>query len=143
LAPLLAGSDGLGFVRLELRDGAGTLRSRNFYWVAADDASMRRLGALPQVGVQLRATRGDAGGELQVDVANPSSQIALGAKLTLVDAHGERILPAYYDDNYLNLAPGEQRRLRIRVDTATQLDGARLRLRGWNVVATEVPADAR
>jgi hypothetical protein len=52
----------------------------------------------------------------------------------------DRVLPAFYSDNYVTLAPGESRPIAITVDPA-ELHGARplITLDGWNtgLVATE------
>ncbi|PPU76535.1 glycoside hydrolase family 2 [Xanthomonas cucurbitae] len=134
LAPALQATDGLGFVRLQLLDHDGLVRSRNFYWVARDAQAMRGLDALATVPVQI-ATRLDDAAEpvLRASVRNRSPQVALNTKLTLVDAQGQRILPAYYSDNYLSLVPGEQREIEIRGPAAAVLRTARLQVRGWNV----------
>jgi hypothetical protein len=52
--------------------------------------------------------------------------------LTLLDAKGERILPAYLSDNYVSLLPGESREVTIRSPDAIR--PAALSVRGWNVV---------
>jgi hypothetical protein len=45
---------------------------------------------------------------------NTGSAVALAAKLTLLRASdGERILPAYFSDNYVSLLPGEKRVVEI------------------------------
>lgn len=134
LAPLLKDTNGLGFVRLQLLDRDAVVRSRNFYWVARDAAAMRGLDALVAVPVQL-STQLQEGAEpvLRASVRNASQQVALNTKLTLVDAQGQRILPAYYSDNYLSLVPGEQREIEIRGPSAASLRNATLQVRGWNV----------
>ncbi|KER87308.1 glycosyl hydrolase [Xanthomonas arboricola pv. celebensis] len=134
LAPLLKDTNGLGFVRLQLLDRDAAVRSRNFYWVARDAAAMRGLDALAAVPVQL-STQLQEGAEpvLRASVRNASQQVALNTKLTLVDAQGQRILPAYYSDNYLSLVPGEQREIEIRGPSAASLRNATLQVRGWNV----------
>ncbi len=133
LAPLLKDTNGLGFVRLQLLDRDAVVRSRNFYWVARDAAAMRGLGALATVPLQL-TTQLQEGNEavLRATVRNRSQQVALNTKLTLVDAQGHRILPAYYSDNYLSLVPGEERVVEIRGPSAAILRNATLQLRGWN-----------
>jgi hypothetical protein len=55
-------------------------------------------------------------------------------KLTLKDATGARILPAYYSENYVSLLPGEQRTITVGFP-AGQAKAA-VGLRGWNL-ATE------
>ena len=44
---------------------------------------------------------------------NKGTAAALSNKLTLVNADGSRILPAYYSDNYVSLLPGETREVEI------------------------------
>jgi hypothetical protein len=47
---------------------------------------------------------------------------------------GDRILPALYDDNYITLMPGEQRRLRTELDHAdTRGERPRIVVEGFNV----------
>ena len=65
-------------------------------------------------------------------------EAAAAAKLTLVDAAGQRILPAYYSDNYVSLLPGERRVIAIRYP-ATVAGAPRVTLSGWNVPAATVP----
>lgn len=46
---------------------------------------------------------------------NPSETIAFGIHLSLVEnLDGEEILPAYWDDNYFSLLPGESRTIKVR-----------------------------
>ncbi|WP_425501776.1 glycosyl hydrolase 2 galactose-binding domain-containing protein [Pseudoxanthomonas broegbernensis] len=132
--------EGLAFVALQLRDGEGRALGDNFYWASRTPDDLRGLDALPQVALEVAAAL-QAPQRLRVSVRNPSQAVALGAKLTLVDAHGARILPAYYDDNYLNLAPGQSRELSIEVPAGASLRQARLRVRGWNVAAATVVPD--
>jgi len=128
---------GLVFVQLQLDDADGHTLSRNFYWTARDAAGMRKLGSLPSVALAVSARR--EAGAIRVALRNPSTSAALATKLTLLDAHGQRVLPAYYSDNYVNLAPGESREVAITGDT---LDGAaRVDLRGWNVRPQSVALD--
>ena len=65
-------------------------------------------------------------------LANAGATPALNAKLTLVDAQGARILPAYYADNYVSLLPGERRTVEIRYPGEAR-PSAKVELRGWNV----------
>ena len=47
---------------------------------------------------------------------------------------GSRILPAFYDDNYISLLPGESRKVAIETEAAGVGDGGlRLAVDGWNV----------
>jgi hypothetical protein len=132
LEPLLA-EHGVALVSLRLTDGDGRLVSENFYWRGKDTAA---LG--------LTAAAGPSGDEhvVTATLTNPTAIPALNAKLTLVDGRGERILPAYYSDNYVALLPGETRTITIRYPAAVAPKGPpRLTLRGWNVVPQAVAAD--
>jgi len=54
-------------------------------------------------------------------------------RLTLRDAKtGLRILPAYYDDNYISLLPGESRdfRIEMRSEAPPAVD---VTVDGWNI----------
>lgn len=130
-------------VRLELRDSADALVSENFYWRGKDEAAYRALTAMPVVPLAVTLSRPQIDGAdkvVQVTLRNASATPALAAKLTLVDAKGERILPAFYSDNYASLMPGETRAITIRYP-ATRSGTPEVTLRGWNV--TEARARAR
>lgn len=129
----LVDAHGVVFVALALYADDSHLLSRNFYWTAAKPEDLRQLDQLPAQALRL-SVQGDGPGRLRVSLANPGRQVVLGAKLTLVDAQGKRILPAYYSDNYIDLVPGGTREIEISVDAGGSLAGAQVQLRGWNVV---------
>jgi hypothetical protein len=149
LAPLplaaLLEKQGVVIVALELRDADGRTVSENVYWPARDAASYAALERLAPQALALSATGQVDGDEILAEIAvhNPGSIPVLAAKLTLLDAAGRRILPAYYSDNYLNVLPGETRRVTLRypataataAPAATAAGPAHLDLRGWNVLA--------
>jgi len=123
-------------VKLELGDALGRPLSDNFYWRAAADADLRRLNDfLPGVVALTAVSRGVDAEEriVEVELSDPGAAPVLAIKLTLQDAVGERVLPAYYDDNYVSLLPGERRTLRIRYP-ASGTAAAKVALRGWNAV---------
>ena len=103
----LASATDVVFVEMELKDPQGTLLSRNFYWYAADSETYRGMNKLPHVSLATKAVaQATSGGEAHVMVAleNTGSAVAVAAKLTLLrTSDGERILPAYYSDNYISL----------------------------------------
>ena len=69
---------------------------------------------------------------------------ALAARLTLVDAKGERILPAYYSDNYVSMQPDHGRPVTIQIRYPPSAgEAAAVKLDGWNVVAQTVRIGAR
>ncbi len=138
IQPLLD-AKGLVLVELTLSDAKGRTVSRNLYWQGKDDASYRQLNSLtPQ---PLAATARKDGDGVTIEIANRGATPVLAAKLTLVDAKGERVLPAFYEDNYISLLPGESRSVTIRTMDGVKPAGApaAVQLRGWNVQPASVP----
>ena len=119
-------------IRLGLSDADGNELSHNVYWQGKDEASLQALNYLaPQslrVTADLPHVRADR--RVSVKLENSSDKPVLEVKLTLIDDKGNRILPAYYSDNYVSLMPGESRSVVIdyTADTAPAIE-----VRGWNV----------
>ncbi len=129
----LAGAHAV-FVKLEVKDAAGAMVSDNFYWWSKEDAGLQELDGLPQATVDSSASVARDGQEkiVTVKLRNRGSEAALLLKLTLDNSvTGERILPAYYSENYASLLPSEERVITIRypADSSTPAIG----LRGWNL----------
>ena len=131
----------LVLVALTLTDAHGAVVSENVYWQAKDEASHRQLNTLDAQPIGISAKNANAPDEhvLSVTLVNRGTEPALNTKLTLVDAQGQRILPAYYSDNYLVLLPGEPRTVEVRYPASTP-GAPSVRLRGWNVKPTAVTA---
>jgi hypothetical protein len=54
-------------------------------------------------------------------------------------ATGQRILPAYYSDNYASLMPGETRTLNIAYPSSSARGNLQVELRGWNLDTVSIP----
>lgn len=128
----LVAREGVAIVALQLLDAGSAVLDDNVYWTADTPGQLQRLDAMQAVALDVRALPASAAA-VQLQVRNPAAVPVLNAKLTLVDGRGERILPAYYSDNYLNLLPGQSRTVRIEVSDDATLAGAQVTLRGWNV----------
>jgi Exo-beta-D-glucosaminidase Ig-fold domain/Concanavalin A-like lectin/glucanases superfamily/Glycosyl hydrolases family 2/Glycosyl hydrolases family 2, sugar binding domain/Glycosyl hydrolases family 2, TIM barrel domain len=141
LEPLLA-REGLVLVKLTLTDSRGVMLSDNLYWQGKDAASQRRLLELHPQPVSVTARRHKDGEDTRVDVLlrNQGRAPTLAAKITMLDARGNRVLPVYYEDNYVTLLPGESRRVEVRCP-ASSGNCAKVALRGWNAEAREVEVD--
>ncbi len=128
-------------VKLDLNTSAGETLSQSLYWEAAHPADLRQLGDLPKATVSVAITpMADKDGEhrLSAQIHNTGSAAALEVKLTLENAEGARILPAYYSDNYVSLLPGDSRTILIRYPETTSPGLPRLALRGFNVMSQTV-----
>ncbi|WP_165190864.1 glycosyl hydrolase 2 galactose-binding domain-containing protein [Caulobacter soli] len=136
-------AQGAVIVRLDLAAADGTPLSNNLYWIARDAEGERRLSAMTAQPVSIAAAQAASGAETVVTatLANTGAAPALNVKLTLVDAQGARILPAYYADNYVSLLPGERRTVEVRYPGPAR-PGAKVELRGWNVIPAVAPTAA-
>lgn len=138
-------ASGMVLVKLELRDASGKLLSQNLYWLAGESAGYRALGRLATAEVVAKAVSMRKGEKVlvQVTLENRGSVVALQNKLTLTNASdGSRILPAYYEDNYVSLLPGETREIEIEYAAASAKGAAQIGLRGWNAAARTVAIEA-
>jgi hypothetical protein len=138
------------FVELELVDSANKSLSHNLYWRAAADTrdDLTAMDAMPKVDLSVNVARADLAGKttLTVTLKNSTTHMALMTHLQLHDAKTTlRVLPVFYSDNYISLAPGESRTSTITVDTA-ELHGDQplVLLDGWNIgtnpTSTGLPA---
>jgi Exo-beta-D-glucosaminidase Ig-fold domain len=140
LEPLLT-AEGVILVNLELKNAAGEVVSRNFYWLGAQSSSYRRLNRLAAatLAVAAKSVRVGDNIRMQVELHNTGSVVSLETKLTLLNASdGSRVLPAYYSDNYISLLPGETRQVEIEYPAKSANGPAQLAIRGWNATKQTV-----
>ncbi len=129
-------------VELSVLDASGPPLTINTYWWARHEATLRELNDLPAVSLDASVSVAPSGDERKatVHLRNASTTPALLVKLTLKDAAtGDRILPAYYSENYVSLLPGEERTLTVEFPAGHQKPA--IGLRGWNL--TEQTLDAQ
>jgi hypothetical protein len=105
------------FVKLTLMKG-DRLLSDNFYWRGLEEGNYQALNSMPKVSLN-SATHVQRDGDqwiLETDLENRTGTPALMIRLKVGgDDSGDRILPAFFSDNFFFLLPGESRTVRIRV----------------------------
>ena len=70
----------------------------------------------------------------QMTVSNPTKTLAFMVHLRLVRSDGEDVVPAFFDDNFISLLPGESRVVGVRYRTADLgKSPAHFEVSGWNV----------
>ncbi|MGN6552648.1 MAG: glycoside hydrolase family 2 protein, partial [Verrucomicrobiota bacterium] len=136
------------FIRLDLADAKGKAVAQTFYWRSNQAyqpgrtrtgplyAGFEELNLLPRVQLKARARQSREKGAnfYHVTLKNPSSHLAFFVWLRLQDAATcKPIRPAFYDDNFLALLPGESRTVTIEYSGAIAPASTRLMLDGWNV----------
>ena len=155
--PVIEGLTTTCFVRLALESAEGKTLSRNFYWLSTQPdvldwakskwyytpvkahADLTALDRLPKATLRLSAAFRDGGedGEAQVRVENTSPHLAFQVRLALADgAGGPEILPVFWEDNYLELMPGETRDVRVSYPAKARRGPPALSADGWNVAST-------
>ncbi len=140
------GISNVHFLKLDLMSAGGKVLSTNFYWLGTNDHpdDLTDLNQLPEVTLRSQIARADASGRARITVTlkNPSKSVALMAHIQLRrEKSGQRVLPVFYDNNYVSLPPGDTRTIHIDAD-AKDLHGepALVVVDGWNV--TVEPAKA-
>lgn len=119
------------FVSLKILDEKQQILSDNFYWLAGKDGEYKGLqkikSALPSI-VAAEKVKGKVLVTLSNAKGNP---VAFFNRIALIDAvSGKRILPAFYDDNYVSVPPGESKTITVEY-TGNQKTA--VEVYGWNV----------
>jgi len=150
----------LYFVKLDLQTGDGKIASTNFYWLSSKKdvyewakttykytpvSSYEDLSALQNLSkVKLdvegsRATTAD-GPVVHLTVKNPSDHLAFQVRFGIQKSgQGAEILPVFWDDNYIELMPGESREISARyLSTSDVSDPLELTVAGWNIESTTI-----
>ena len=134
------------FLKLDLNDATGKTISSNFYWLGSSDApdDLTDLNKLAPVTLEGKVARADVAGKCRITVTlhNTSHEVALMAHVQLRrEKSGVRVLPVFYDGNYVSLVPGESRTIHMDADMKElQGENALVVLDGWNT--TVAPAKA-
>ena len=139
----------VGFVFLTLTDASGNVVVRNEYvlpevkdkhdWTKyrwwrtqlesyADFSPLNDLAAADVEASMVRTAEG-----LEVTLENKSSVVAFFVRMALKDAEGEYVVPAYWSDNLVTLAPGQSLTFTC---TADMPKGSTVEIDGWNVAKT-------
>ncbi|HXX71813.1 MAG TPA: hypothetical protein VEI55_05930 [Candidatus Acidoferrum sp.] len=143
------------FAKMTLENSNGQIVSTNFYWLSArqnvydwakTDAytaisayeDLTALESLASAGrMDVRASREDAhdGPLVRVSLHNPSNQLAFQLHLGIRLKQGNaEILPVVWQDNYVELMPGESREIVAQFLSPNALAGeSELLVDGWNI----------
>ena len=111
--------------------------STSIYTPASPYDDLTQLNHLPRVQIVATAsiTPGEQGPLVHVALLNPSSHLAFQVRLGIHSQGQEmEILPVLWEDNYMELMPGESREVSAQYLTAGVLNGSpELSVSGWNV----------
>ncbi|MDR1763415.1 MAG: discoidin domain-containing protein [Dysgonamonadaceae bacterium] len=124
------------FIKLMLTDKDGAIVSDNFYWRGREEGNLKSLFELPKVRLAQRTSMKKNGGEwlLTTTLRNDTQTPALMIRLKLTGDGEERILPAFYSENYFFLMPGEEKTVTIRFsDSDARGERPEIVVSGFNV----------
>ncbi len=130
-----AGSTKIQFIRLSLHDENNHEISNNFYWRSNDPMNYTDLNNMPEVKLQAIAGKTCINKKdcIEISLANNTLNIALMINLKINDTEsGERLLPAFWSDNYFSMVAGETRTVTITPENKLSGDYA-ITIEGWNM----------
>lgn len=129
---LMADAKKGAYVGLKIFDVNQKLLSENFYWLPASNGNFEGIKDLKEVNLVIQSTPIKEG-QIEVTLKNTQKTIAFFNRVALINKQSkERILPAFYSDNYVSLLPGEERKIRVDFSLNQKTDLA-IEVYGWNV----------
>jgi hypothetical protein len=125
------------FIKLTLTE-SGRIISDNFYWKGKEDGNYQALNSLPKVKlteINPTVVRTGNSWRLSVTLKNDSPIPALMIRIKAIgNQTGERILPAFFSDNYFFLMPGESKTLSVDLsESDTRGEKPKLEITGFNI----------
>jgi hypothetical protein len=121
------------FLSLRLLDENQEILSDNFYWLPDSTGNYSGLQQMKKSKIDISATN-ISEGKIRVSIKNAKDNpVAFFNRLSMVNAETrQRILPAFYSDNYVSVLPGEEK---IVVIEYTPGKGQKVvvEISGWNV----------
>ncbi|HWW39069.1 glycoside hydrolase family 2 protein [Pedobacter sp.] len=121
------------FLSLQLLDRNKKVVSDNFYWIPDQKGNYSGLNRMQKTTLKV-STRQLGSNKVEVTLINSAQNpVAFFNRIALVDAGTkQRILPAFYDDNYVSLPPGAEKKVVVEY---TPDSGKKygVTISGWNV----------
>ena len=131
------------FIKLELKDRTGRILSENFYWRGTSYMNYTALAKMGKANLTGKATidKRDSLTVMKVTLSNNNSGMAVMVRLKLLKKEtGKRVLPVFYEDNYISLVPGESKTIHINFeDKDLGIEEPQLMIEGWNQQEKEIP----
>jgi mannosylglycoprotein endo-beta-mannosidase len=128
----LAKKEGM-FLSLRLLNLKQEVMSNNLYWLADEKGTYSGLQQMNSTDLDVK-TRKVSPGKIEVLLTNPASKpVAFFNRLALVEPQTKkRILPVFYDNNYVSVLPGEQKTVTLEFTENKNINPV-VSIEGWNV----------
>ena len=119
------------FLKMQLMDARQTVMSENIYWLPDSAGNYSGLKNMRKADVSVTAHK-ISSNTIEVRVLNPAGNpLAFFNRISLVDpATGKRVMPVFYDNNYVSVLPGSEKTIRLEYNGNVN---AKVTVEGWNV----------
>jgi hypothetical protein len=135
------GLSSVHFITLKLKNGS-TVIAENQYWRGTTHLNYQGLTGLASVNMDCSSIKSSSNGNniITTTLTNNTGTVAFAIRLKLLRAtSGERVLPAYYQDNYFYMLPGETKQITIEyADQYLAGEQPKLMIEGWNIVSEQI-----
>lgn len=127
------------FLHLKLMDAEQKLISDNFYWYPNKKGEYSGLQTMKETSLNVTGILVNKGNVLVQLSVPQNGGISFFNRISIIDsATGKRILPAFYQDNYISIVPGMSRSISISYPHKDGIVPA-LCIEGWNTKKRIVP----
>jgi mannosylglycoprotein endo-beta-mannosidase len=125
------------FLKMQIIDAHHNLMSENIYWLPDSTGNYSGLQHMKKANVTV-AARKVSSNTIEVKIANPfGNPLAFFNRLSLVDsATGKRVMPVFYDNNYVSVLPGSEKTVRMEYNGSVD---TKVTVEGWNVPFQTIP----
>lgn len=122
-----------GFLYLQLLDANQKVLDDNLYWYPDAEGVYSGLNQMSKAKISL-STRTLSANKIEISISNPNGNtIAFFNRISLIDSKtGKRILPAFYDDNYVSVLPGTTKTVTVEYIPEKGVV-PQISVKGWNV----------
>jgi hypothetical protein len=122
------------FLSARLRDKDQKIIDDNFYWFPDSTGNYSGLQKMQAAKVQIVAQKAGTD-SITVRISNPANgPVAFFNRVSLVDSNTKkRILPVFYNDNYVSILPGEEKLVTISGKAIGKNANAVVTVSGWNL----------
>jgi hypothetical protein len=129
------------FLSLKLLNVKKETVSSNLYWLADEKGNYSGLQSIQKSQVSI-TSREVQKGKIAVTLANPAGgPVAFFNRLSLLDPKTKkRLLPVFYEDNYVSILPGESKTVTLEYTPNKEVSPL-LSVEGWNVEEKLVKID--
>ncbi|MDP4201217.1 MAG: glycoside hydrolase family 2 TIM barrel-domain containing protein [Bacteroidota bacterium] len=119
------------FVKLQIVDAKQAILSENIYWLPDANGNYTGLQQMKKADLSVSAHR-ISENTIEVKMENPAGNpLAFFNRISMVDpSTGKRVMPVFYDDNYVTILPGTSKTIRLEYNGTEK---GKVTVEGWNV----------